>query len=152
MKKFYVPFLLPKNQKTANVWKKDVWDFEVFSQTFLELRFSLGNEGEDGERLNSQTWPGTPRRPSSRHPRPPDKSVVEKFAPEMTRFPSEVRRPPHLLNDSQTRLCIFLRKAGLLNSGGRLQAFHLFCFLATDRRQHLVVAISLGEENGGAGV
>ena len=28
-----------KNQKTADVWKKDVWDFQAFSQTFLELRF-----------------------------------------------------------------------------------------------------------------
>ena len=36
----------------------------------FELRFSLGKEGEDGKNLNSQTWPGTPRRPSPRHPRP----------------------------------------------------------------------------------
>ena len=42
----------------------------MFSQTFFELRFSLGNEGKDGKNLNSQTWPETPRRPSSRHPRP----------------------------------------------------------------------------------
>ena len=59
-------------QQTADVWKKDVWDFQAFSQTFLELRFSLGNEGKDGKNLNSQTWPGTPRRHSARHPRPPD--------------------------------------------------------------------------------
>ena len=39
------------------------------SQTFLELRFSVGNEGKDRKNLNSQTWPGTP---SPRHPRPPD--------------------------------------------------------------------------------
>ena len=57
------------SQKAADVWKKDVWDFQVFSQTFFELRFSLGNEGKDGKNLNSQTWPGTPRRPSPRHPR-----------------------------------------------------------------------------------
>ena len=61
-------------QKAADVCKKDVWEFQVFSQTFFELRFSLGislgNEGKDVENLNSQTWPGTPRRPSSRHPRP----------------------------------------------------------------------------------
>ena len=37
-----------------------------------ELRFSLGNEGKDGKNLNSQTWPGTPRRPAPRHPRPPE--------------------------------------------------------------------------------
>ena len=60
------------SQKAADVWKKDVWDFQAFSQTFLEVRFSLGNEGKDGKNLNSQTWPGTPRRPSPRHPRPPD--------------------------------------------------------------------------------
>ena len=41
--------------------RRDVWDFQAFSQTFLELRFSLGNEGEDGKNMNSQTWPGTPR-------------------------------------------------------------------------------------------
>ena len=56
------------HQKAADVCKKEVWDFQVFSQTFFELRFSLGNEGKDGKNLNSQTWPGTPRRPSSRHP------------------------------------------------------------------------------------
>ena len=33
-------------QKAADVCKKDVWDFQVFSQTFFELRFSLGNEGK----------------------------------------------------------------------------------------------------------
>ena len=59
-------------QKTADVWKKDVWDFQAFSQTFFELRFSLGNEGKGGRNLNSQTWPETPRRPSPRHPRPAD--------------------------------------------------------------------------------
>ena len=58
------------SQKAADVCKKDVWDFQAFSQTFFELRFSLGNEGKDGKNLNSQTWPGTPRRPSSRHPQP----------------------------------------------------------------------------------
>ena len=42
----------------------------MFSQTFFELQFSLGDEGKDGKNLNSQTWPGTPRRPSPRHPRP----------------------------------------------------------------------------------
>ena len=61
-----------KHQKTADVWKKDVWDFQTFSHTSLELRFSLGNEGKDGMNLNSQTWPGTPRRPSPRHLRPPE--------------------------------------------------------------------------------
>ena len=60
------------DQKTADVWKKDVWDFQAFSQTFLELRFSLGNDGKGGRNLNSQTWPGTPRRPSPRHPQPPE--------------------------------------------------------------------------------
>ena len=57
-------------QNTADVWKKDVWDFQALSQTSVELRFSLGNEGKDGKNLNSQTWSGSPRRPSSRHPRP----------------------------------------------------------------------------------
>ena len=63
-------------QKAADVCKTDVWDFRVFSQTFLELRFSLGNKGKDSENLNSQTWPGTPRRPSPRHPRPSDTELI----------------------------------------------------------------------------
>ena len=58
--------------KAADVWKTDVWDFQAFSQTFLRLRFFLGNKGKDSKNLNSQTWPGTPRRPSPRHPRPSD--------------------------------------------------------------------------------
>ena len=33
-------------QKAADVWKKDVWDFQAFSQTCLELRFSLGMKGK----------------------------------------------------------------------------------------------------------
>ena len=60
------------SQKAADVCKTDVWDFQVFSQTFLELRFSLENKGKDSKNRNSQTWPGTPRRPSPRHPRPSD--------------------------------------------------------------------------------
>ena len=35
-------------------------------------QFSIGDEGKDGNNLSSQTSPGSPRRPSSRHPRPPD--------------------------------------------------------------------------------
>ena len=60
------------SRKAADVRKKDVWDFQAFSQTLLELRFSFGNEGKDGKNLNSQTWPETPKLPSPRHPRPPD--------------------------------------------------------------------------------
>ena len=59
-------------QKAADVWKKDVWDFQVLSQTLLELRFSLRDKGKNGKNLSSQTWPGSPRRPSPRHPRPAD--------------------------------------------------------------------------------
>ena len=60
------------NQKAADVWKKDVWDFQAFSQIIFEVWFSPGNEGKDGKNLTSQTCPGSPRRPSPRHPRPPD--------------------------------------------------------------------------------
>ena len=42
-------------QKAANVWKKDVWEFQALSQTFLELRFSLGNEGV-GKNLTSANF------------------------------------------------------------------------------------------------
>ena len=41
-------------------------------------QFSLGNEGKDSNNLNSQTWPGSPRRPSSRHPLPPDPDLAWK--------------------------------------------------------------------------
>ena len=63
-------------QKAADVWKKDVWDFQAISQTLLELRFSVGNEGKDGKILSSQTWPGSPRRPSPRRPRPPEITIT----------------------------------------------------------------------------
>ena len=39
-----------EGEKAADVWKKDVWDFQLCSQTFLELRFSLENTGKDGKR------------------------------------------------------------------------------------------------------
>ena len=48
---------LNSSQKPADVWKKDVWDFERLSQKFLELRYSLGNKGKDGKNLSSQSWP-----------------------------------------------------------------------------------------------
>ena len=43
----------------------------VFPDIFW-IANKLGNEGKDGKNLNSQTWPGSPRRPSPRHPQPPD--------------------------------------------------------------------------------
>ena len=52
---FFSLFTRNIGQKGADVWKKDVWDFQVFFQTFLELRFSLGNKGKD----RKKTW--TPR-------------------------------------------------------------------------------------------
>ena len=63
--------------KATDVWKKGVWNFQALSQTFFELRFSLGNEGKDGKNLSSQTWPGSPRRPSPRDPRPPDARNID---------------------------------------------------------------------------
>ena len=66
-----------ETRKAADVSKKDVWDFQVFSQTFFELRFSLGTERKDVKNLNSQTWPGTPRRPPPRHPRPSYKHYTQ---------------------------------------------------------------------------
>ena len=40
------PEILTNYQKAEDVWKKDVWDFQAFSQTFFELRLSLGNEAK----------------------------------------------------------------------------------------------------------
>ena len=65
--------LLPRSQPdyhAADIWKKDVLDFQAFSQTFFELRFSLGNEGKASKNPSSQTWPGSPRRRPPRDPRP----------------------------------------------------------------------------------
>ena len=47
---------------------------QAFSQTFIEPRFYLGNEGKGGKNLSSQTWPGSSRRrrSSPRYPRPPE--------------------------------------------------------------------------------
>ena len=39
-----MPYIKIAFQKAADVWKKDVYDLQAFSQTFLELRVSLGNE------------------------------------------------------------------------------------------------------------
>ena len=43
-----------------------------FPRHLLNCVFFVGNEREDCKNLNSQTWPGTHRRPSSRHPWPPE--------------------------------------------------------------------------------
>ena len=61
-------------QRADDVWKKDVWG--AFPDIF-RTAISLGNEGKDGKNLSSQTWPGSPRRPSPRHPRPPDTKVLK---------------------------------------------------------------------------
>ena len=34
------------DQKAADVWKKDVRDFQAFSQALFEVRCTLGNEGK----------------------------------------------------------------------------------------------------------
>ena len=52
------------------------WDFQTFSQTICERRFSPGNKGKEGRNLSSQTWPENPNRSPPRHPQPHDKTLL----------------------------------------------------------------------------
>ena len=52
----------------ADVWEKDVWDFQAkelrFLPTFLQFLGKIAVQKMSGK------TPGSPRHPSSRHPRP----------------------------------------------------------------------------------
>ena len=59
-------------RKVADVWKKDVWEFQAKSGSSGSCRLFLRFLGKIAVRKMSGRTPGTPRRPSCRHPRPSD--------------------------------------------------------------------------------
>ena len=98
-----------EHQKAADVWKKNVWDLQAFSQTLSELQIFLGNEGQDGKNLTSQTWPGTPRRPSPRHPRPPENTSIATDFPIFLRWPGDSQRELGRLAEKNSTFIMFVR-------------------------------------------
>ena len=57
-------------QVVADVWKKDVWEFQAKSGSSGSWRLFLHFLGRIRVQEMSGKTPGSPRRPSSRHPRP----------------------------------------------------------------------------------
>ena len=60
------------NQKAADVWKKDVWEFQASGSSCL-FPYFLGKIAV--QEMSGKT-PGSPRHPSSRHPRTPNTRVI----------------------------------------------------------------------------
>ena len=56
----------------ADVWEKDVWEFQAKSGSLGSCRLFLHFLGTIAVQEMSGTTPGSPRHPSSRHPRPSD--------------------------------------------------------------------------------
>ena len=54
----------------ADVWEKDVWEFQVKSGSSGSWRLFLHFLGKIGVQKMSGKTPESPRHPSSRHPRP----------------------------------------------------------------------------------
>ena len=67
-----------KNRKVADVWKKDVWEFQAKSGSSGSRRLFLHFLGKIAVRKMSGRTPGTPRRPSCRHPRPSEKRPIKR--------------------------------------------------------------------------
>ena len=63
-------------RKVADVWEKDVWDFQAKSGSSGSCCLFLHFLGKITVRQMSGRTPGSPRHPSSRHPRPSDESGV----------------------------------------------------------------------------
>ena len=57
------------SRKIADVWEKDVWEFQAKSGSSGSCRLFLRFLGKIAVRKMSGRTPGTPRHPSSRHPR-----------------------------------------------------------------------------------
>ena len=64
--------VLPFLRKVADVWEKDVWEFQAKSGSSGSCRLFLHFLGKIAVRKMSGRTPGSPRHPSSRHPRPAD--------------------------------------------------------------------------------
>ena len=59
-------------QKAADVWEKDVWEFQAKSGSSGSCCLFLYFLGKIAVQEMSGRTPGSPRHPSSRHPRPSD--------------------------------------------------------------------------------
>ena len=59
----------------ADVWEKDVWEFQAKSGSSCSCRLFLHFLGKNAVREMSGKTPGSPRRPSCRHPRPSEVGV-----------------------------------------------------------------------------
>ena len=62
-----------KGRKTADVWKKDVWEFQAKSGSSGFCCLLLYFIGKIAVQEMSGKTPGSPRHPSSRHPRPSER-------------------------------------------------------------------------------
>ena len=62
----------------ADVWEKDVWEFQADFGSSGSYRFFLHFLGKIAVQEMSGKMPGTPRHPSSRHPRPSDTRRCQK--------------------------------------------------------------------------
>ena len=65
-------------RKVADVWEKDVWEFQAKSGSSGSCRLFLHFLGKIAVRKMSGRTPGSPRHPSSRHLRPSDMWGVAK--------------------------------------------------------------------------
>ena len=65
-------FFLSFFRKVADVWETDVWEFQAKSGSSGSCRLFLHFLGKIAVRKMSGRTPGSPRHPSSRHPRPSD--------------------------------------------------------------------------------
>ena len=62
-----------KIRVAADVWEKDVWEFQAKSGSSGSCRLLLHFPGKIGVEEMSGRTPGSPRHPSSRHPRSSEK-------------------------------------------------------------------------------
>ena len=92
-------------RKVADVWEKDVWEFQAKSGSSGSCRLFLHFLGKIAVRKMSGRTPGSPRHPSSRHPRPSDSKVPqnsegERGSPDPSfqdrLLPSHARKPLRL--------------------------------------------------------
>ena len=67
-------FLTDQDRVVADVWKKDVWEFQAKSGSSGSCRLFRHFLGKIAVQEMSGKTPGSPRHPSSRHPQPSDKT------------------------------------------------------------------------------
>ena len=80
-----VPFCLSL-RVVADVWERDVWDFQARSGSSGSCRLFLHFLGKIAVQEMSGRTPGSPRHPSSRHPRPSDLSLSRSISLLSSRF------------------------------------------------------------------